>query len=79
MVADSHKRTNTVVRLTSERDRHVASDVKAGAPTTLQMYCTYVLYIRTPLRMVLRMVLGQHFLTGPSREQEQLLYSLPKF
>ena len=73
MVADSHKRTNTVVRLTSERDRHVASDVKAAAPTTVQMY------IRTPLRMVLRMVLGQHFLTGPSREQEQLLYSLPKF
>ena len=73
MVADSHKRTNTVVRLPSERERRVASDVTAGAPTTVQMY------IRTPLRMVLRMVLGQHFLTGPSREQEQLSCSLPKF
>ena len=65
MVADSHLRTNTVVRPTSERERHVASDVEAGAPTTVQMY------VRTSLHTVLSMVLGQHFLTGPSREQEQ--------
>ena len=42
MVADSHLRTNTVVGPMSERESHLASDVKEGASTTVRTVRTYV-------------------------------------